>query len=569
MGGAYTKPYDIEIVQHAIECDDVTIFKGQLHKYISKTNNMYHESNKIRPEEIFVEEYIIQHESMEIFKYMIQKKLMRFHNVCTSNFILGHLNRKKIIKYVLQLCKKNNVVLDKPVSHKKNILYEFINSCHTTNVLINNEIYNIILTNYSQFIDKYILHHLLNVKFPSLPYVLLEDSFMFLTFYNLLSNTYENYNTTVDENGDTLLMAVIRIVMKMPNISISSCKNIITKMLSDEFDINFVNACTQETIINIIKSCQSHNHIVYILSLIPQTRNVFSDLDIFKSAIVFNQVRINEILPHGKYEKIFTENKNSQIIIDVNTDDIYTKKYHNPFPNSSYTGSILHTILKYIVCIEYHTLTYRNYKYLLANFSDYSLTDSHDSTLLDIAVQCDHPHIIPFIPNFCCVTNRIGTYGEYCRNYKNFNTDNKIRVTPLVYAYEYGGISVMNELLNISGINLCFQNSDGTTVMQTILSSNKTNKVKLKLIFDKIGNNKTLINHYKSNTVSTPPDTGTSIYCKICMENKIDIVFYPCSHAICCNKCYKVMKSKHSKYTEPIKCGICKSAINYPVSFMI
>ena len=121
MGGAYTKPYDIEIVQHAIECDDVTIFKGQLHKYISKTNNMYHESNKIRPEEIFVEEYIIQHESMEIFKYMIQKKLMRFHNVCTSNFILGHLNRKKIIKYVLQLCKKNNVVLDKPVSHKKNI----------------------------------------------------------------------------------------------------------------------------------------------------------------------------------------------------------------------------------------------------------------------------------------------------------------------------------------------------------------------------------------------------------------------------------------------------------------
>jgi len=50
---------------------------------------------------------------------------------------------------------------------------------------------------------------------------------------------------------------------------------------------------------------------------------------------------------------------------------------------------------------------------------------------------------------------------------------------------------------------------------------------------------------YKEQTIDNP------LICKVCLDKRIDIVLYPCSHACICSSCY-------AKLSVPKYCPICR-----------
>ncbi|KAL3070783.1 hypothetical protein niasHS_016649 [Heterodera schachtii] len=66
----------------------------------------------------------------------------------------------------------------------------------------------------------------------------------------------------------------------------------------------------------------------------------------------------------------------------------------------------------------------------------------------------------------------------------------------------------------------------------------------------------------------TPDEIKNSITCTICMENKRNVIFMPCSHAIVCKSCTeKIMSS--SAPAGAMKCPICKQNIEKILPFYL
>ena len=52
---------------------------------------------------------------------------------------------------------------------------------------------------------------------------------------------------------------------------------------------------------------------------------------------------------------------------------------------------------------------------------------------------------------------------------------------------------------------------------------------------------------------------------KFSMDNKIDILFYPCKHALCCNTCYKKLLPSQST----LACTLCKKKVDFVLDFIL
>jgi hypothetical protein len=89
----------------------------------------------------------------------------------------------------------------------------------------------------------------------------------------------------------------------------------------------------------------------------------------------------------------------------------------------------------------------------------------------------------------------------------------------------------------------------------------KFNKKLIKLLKGDIS----VSDYYNSNKESSPPEEDITFECNVCMTNKIDILYYPCKHAICCNECYKILKSKKMGND----CQKCRGKIDYVLDFII
>lgn len=59
-----------------------------------------------------------------------------------------------------------------------------------------------------------------------------------------------------------------------------------------------------------------------------------------------------------------------------------------------------------------------------------------------------------------------------------------------------------------------------------------------------------------------PNPTRRSGYCKICEENLMDLMFFPCHHASICQECFE-------KLPEPKKCPCCGAIITKRVVFYL
>ena len=59
-----------------------------------------------------------------------------------------------------------------------------------------------------------------------------------------------------------------------------------------------------------------------------------------------------------------------------------------------------------------------------------------------------------------------------------------------------------------------------------------------------------------------PPGTPDDLICKICMKNKRNILFLPCTHTVCCIQCTKDIKDNDHNL-----CPICRKPIVEPVHY--
>jgi hypothetical protein len=212
--------------------------------------------------------------------------------------------------------------------------------------------------------------------------------------------------------------------------------------------------------------------------------------------------------------------------------------------------------------------------------NDINALDSLNRTFLDILLQQKRMSRVRFLIDNGASLNRISVF-----HHKN----KTLNVSPLTFACGYLTQEFALHLITAPNIDLNFKNPDGTTpliavtkmgkigIVSTLFAKGANSKivdnngknalhyVKNSGLKAKLNKNTKVNDYYDMNLQSAPPDEGTSSCCKICMDNQIDILFYPCKHALCCNTCYKQMKtSKQSTH-----CTLCKIKIDFVLDFKL
>lgn len=72
--------------------------------------------------------------------------------------------------------------------------------------------------------------------------------------------------------------------------------------------------------------------------------------------------------------------------------------------------------------------------------------------------------------------------------------------------------------------------------------------------------NKSKITDFKDE--EAPQGTPNDLICKICVKNKRNILFLPCTHTVCCIKCTtEIKKNNHNL------CPICRESIGEAVHY--
>ena len=574
MGNSNKKIHN-DIVLQSIYSNDDTKFAENTGILI-KANNAYYiktdwertNTKKVGaiPRNISIEVSAINNDSHNILKYMIDNKFVDITNYCNSDFVFNNFKRRKITKMILQMCVDKKIVLSE-LLQTGNILNAISSTFSMKNNHMHASTYDLLVANYPKFVGKFILHDLLCDK--SKRRELFINSFTFITYYKMLCEIHSDYKTLIDDNGNSLLMIIAEHIGSVGNVSSTILNNIITLLVNDGFSIHFENVHTKNTIKNMVLNKYDINPYVY--SQIKMFNDLFTIFDIFQLAIKCAQISIDDLVSDGKYKKVFTDNKNTVMTIDINENAHCLD--NNPFPKIPYTGTILHILLKFV--IGQMSISSPSYKYqsLLRGINDITLTDSQGSTLLDIAVQCNYNNLIKNIPNVERIVNKNSTFSEQHSSYKFFDTDYKVTLSPLSFACEYRDVAMIQEILNIKDINLNFKNTNGTTVLQMIELSNNITKPKLCLVLNKIRTDnligKPFSSYYTEHTDSFPPDEGTSVYCKVCLENKINVLFYPCAHAACCNMCYGDLRNNLRQNANYVKCVLCNTNVSYVTNFII
>ena len=57
----------------------------------------------------------------------------------------------------------------------------------------------------------------------------------------------------------------------------------------------------------------------------------------------------------------------------------------------------------------------------------------------------------------------------------------------------------------------------------------------------------------RANAIKTQWSVDERFQCKICFENHVEVIFLPCKHVCCCQKCYNKLRVQ--------ECPICRAKI--------
>ena len=357
---------------------------------------------------------------------------------------------------------------------------------------------------------------------------------------NLLFDKYDNYLIEADENGDSLLSCIVVSICYKKYMISNRTIQIINFLIEEGFDKEYINPITKKSIKNIIMETNSTKYFI--------SKNCMSDMFDTRELFISN-----------------ISNKTFNLNLDI------AELYKNDkFTINGYTGTGLHYILN--ICKNVP-------QSIFEGVNNINELDSLDRTFLDILLQHRHTTNVQFLIMNGANLNRISTFYGY---------NNKLNISPLTFACGYLSQATALHLINAPNVDLNLKNQDGTTALisvaklgkigitltlyeagadSKILDNNGKNALNyvhnsgLKL---KLSKNVKVNDYYNKNLQSAPPDEGVNTCCKICMDNQIDILFYPCKHALCCNTCYKQLSSKQLAC-----CTLCKSKIDFVLDFKL
>ena len=217
---------------------------------------------------------------------------------------------------------------------------------------------------------------------------------------------------------------------------------------------------------------------------------------------------------------------------------------------------------------------------LITDKINYILSNGH--TVLSLLLQnYSAENIIKYCPYIIqgCNNDTINRIYKFVCRKRTYN------VSPLSFAcivFKYS-VNIVSKLLECPHIDIDYRNKNNSTALIIATQNNDVSTVQLlvnrnadRTITDNTGKTahnyacsnkltKILNTHisdiYNPNVKCYKPEIGADFTCKICMDNKINILFYPCKHALCCNNCYKIMDNK--------SCPICKTDVKYVLDFII
>lgn len=461
--------------------------------------------------------------------------------LCNPLCVKKYIGSTKFIKNILDYAYNNNKDLSTwmPQTH---ILYDIINCLFHTEYNDNiEEFVAIIKSNENYILAKQYFPNLINKFFAhNYNHYYFKNVIVFTVIYILTFEEYGNDSVNLVTSDTTIDLA-----MKLYGYT-NKFKYIFLYMISKGENMNNIDS------LKIACEHLNFNFINYLentIDLKGVLDSIVADVNTYKKYLNLD----NSMVLH--YYNMLEMYKN-----DIFKNDI--------FKTSVYEGSYLH---KHYQIVSTNFLNNRDLP-LIVGFNLES-EDSDGHTLLDIAVmRKDYSRIILLLDNGANI-NRCAYYP-----YKN----NKINTSLFSYMCYNLKVKDINEILIFSqkyNININIKNLDGTNALIMCLKNNKIEmaKVLIKNNIDlkdakKYTNNKKILSllggninniNYNKNIVSAPPEEGSSIECKICCLNKINIIAYPCKHALMCNNCYNNLCKINKK-----ECQLCKQKISYVIDFI-
>ena len=486
--------------------------------------------------------HILEKDDIALFKLFEQNELinMRKISIATIDYYMNTHHSYNTCLQLLHYFVSDNISLQETPAQPINILANFITSYKDIVPIESHKVFKYILNNFSYLLHKHLLHDIFkNVSFVA---NMSDHNILSIEFiYSLLNDKYYNYHNEIDKDGDTLLSRIIKTTCSKKYMISDKIVNVINFLTNEGFSFLYVNPITEKSIKNIIMETNNIKDFM--------TKNCLSDL--------FNT------------EELFlTDVCNKSLDMNSNMINLYKNKL---FTQNDYTGTGLHYILNMNTNIS---------ESIFNNANDINALDSLNRTFLDILLQQKRMSVVRFLIDNGANLNRISTF---------YNKDTVLNISPLAFACGYLTQHLAMYLINAPTIDLNFKNSDGTTALimtakmgkvgivstlyakgansklldnngKTVLHYIKNSNLKVKL-----SKNVKVNDYYDANLQSAPPDEGASSCCKICMENQIDILFYPCKHALCCNTCYKQMKLSN----QSTHCTLCKNKIEFILDFKL
>lgn len=486
--------------------------------------------------------HVLEEDDIALFKLFEQNELINMNkiSIATIDYYMNTHHSYNTCLQLLPYFVSNNISLQETPAQPINILANFITNYKDIEPIESHKVFKYICDNFSYLLHKNLLHDI----FKNISYVVFitHDNILPIKFiYSLLDYKYYNYHNEIDKDGDTLLSCIIKTICSKKYMISDKIINVINFLTNKGFSSLYVNPITEKSIKNLITETGNVKDFI--------TKNCLSDL--------FNT------------EELFlTDVCNKSLNMNSNMINLYKNKL---FTQNDYTGTGLHYILNMDIDIS---------ESIFNNANDINALDSLNRTFLDILLQQKRMSVVRFLIDNGANLNRVSTF---------YNKGVVLNISPLTFACAYLTQHLAMYLINSPTIDLNFKNSDGTTalimtakmgkvgIVSTLYEKGSNSKlvdnngktalhyIKNSGLKAKLSKNVKVNDYYDMNLQSAPPDEGASSCCKICMENQIDILFYPCKHALCCNTCYKQMKSSN----QSTHCTLCKNKIDFILDFKL
>jgi len=336
------------------------------------------------------------------------------------------------------------------------------------------------------------------------------------------------------------------------------------------------------------------------------------------------QFQISIINLYSKQKYLYDDLKNGagdtfmkQLSLSVNMNNFFSLLYaYSSLPLNysemvtinGYTGTFLHHQLsKNVVNIKI-----QNIPSIILGDESFDIKDSNGDDILNLIKKLSHislPSLI-YIHEFISDDNKIKIkdiiFSECTKELSSLGANIILNLNPteehlkkaILSKLTWGSSTQLNILLNHLAVDINWKYEDDLTLLMHAVKLYKLQAIKKIIshgsnLLEVSGDNKTAFNYAIEVNASTkiqnavnpnptkkngkrsiyehyiprssaPPEEGTNVVCKICLDNKIQIIYLPCKHALACNSCFNKLKEKDNT-----QCFMCKQKIEHVIDFNI